>query len=98
MSAASKAPARFGAALTATGIHAGLALTVPWAALALTVLEAALGATVILTALYAPESLSRRAFRLLPWTAIPSVGTDRQDNQPASSQIAPPPQVNDEQQ
>ena len=79
MSAASKTPAWFGAALTATGIHTGLALTMPWAALALTALEAALSTTVILTALYAPESLSHRAFRLLPWTVTPPADTNRQD-------------------
>ncbi|MDF5751755.1 hypothetical protein [Spongiactinospora sp. TRM90649] len=63
------AAAKGGALLTVAGVHTALWAGAPGLAAALTLLEAALAATVVLTALYAPERLSDRAFRMLPWTA-----------------------------
>lgn len=53
---------------TFAGAHAALWLAAPGPAIALTLLEAALTTTVVLTALYAPDPISDRAFRMLPWT------------------------------
>ncbi|MFF7250150.1 hypothetical protein ACFZBU_40450 [Embleya sp. NPDC008237] len=58
-----------GTTCTVAGAHATLWLTAPTAAMVLTVPEAALAVTVVLTALYAPDRLSDRAFRLLPWAS-----------------------------
>ncbi|MFG1620168.1 hypothetical protein ACGFI3_46105 [Nonomuraea wenchangensis] len=50
------------------GVHAGLWLTVPYLAAILVLVEAALAVVVVVTALYAAEPISKRAFRMLPWT------------------------------
>ncbi|MER6946511.1 hypothetical protein ABT294_21005 [Nonomuraea sp. NPDC000554] len=54
--------------MTMAGVHTGLWLSAPTLAVILTLLEALLTVVVIVTALYAPEPISDRAFRMLPWT------------------------------
>ena len=50
------------------GTQAALWLYAPYLAIAVAGLEAVLAILVVLTALYANETQSARAFRLLPWT------------------------------
>lgn len=70
-----------GATTAATSIHVALWLIASHAAVALTSLEALIASAVILTALYAPTTLSERAFRMLPWTTQqPSETTSRSPN------------------
>jgi hypothetical protein len=59
---------RPGAAITVTTMHATLWLAAPQVAEALTGIETLFAAAVIVTALYASQTLSDRAFRMLPWT------------------------------
>jgi hypothetical protein len=62
------AAARVGTVCTLAAIHTGIWLTAPAVAIVCVLLEAALTVTIVLTALYAPERISDRAFRMLPWT------------------------------
>jgi hypothetical protein len=52
---------------TLAGVHAGLWLTAATPTLLIIALEATLTTAVVATALYAPQHISERAFRLLPW-------------------------------
>lgn len=55
--------------------HVGMWLAWPHSAAVMTVLDAGLAVTaltVIATALYAPDHISDRAFRLLPWATKPT--------------------------
>ncbi|GAA2148698.1 hypothetical protein [Actinomadura napierensis] len=79
-------PARPSVAWTTAGLlHTGLWLTAPALAVVLIVLEAALTITIIATALYAPDPISARAFRMLPWTTPPPA------QQPLAPQRTPRP-------
>lgn len=60
--------AKIGMLCGAAGAHAGMWLAAPVLATICMMLEVALTATVVLTALFAPEPISDRAFRMLPWT------------------------------
>jgi hypothetical protein len=69
---------------TVAGVHAGLWLAAPTVAGLLLVTEAVLVVVVVVTALYAPERISDRAFRMLPWT------TPAPSGQPTGSGSAQP--------
>ncbi|MBA2897752.1 hypothetical protein [Nonomuraea soli] len=74
-STSSSLPSRLlpaGTAITVAGVHASLWLSAPVIAAILTIAEAVLAVMVIVTALYAPERVSDRAFRMLPWTTPPA--------------------------
>jgi len=65
---------RFYGSVIAAG-HAGMWLAWPHSAAVMTVLDTGLAVTaltVIATALYAPDHISERAFRLLPWATKPT--------------------------
>lgn len=64
----SSVTAKGGAVLTVAAVHTGVWLSAPTLAVVLTLLEASLTVMIIVTALYAPDSISDRAFRMLPWT------------------------------
>lgn len=84
MSAAKRqrAPRATGLTCTAFGVgtQAALWLYAPYLAIAVAVLETMLVILVVLTALYANETQSTRAFKLLPWTVSEHAQKDSKRN------------------